>query len=98
MPKSQKLDKETVAELFDVLAEYKEFLATIPEGLGGEIVLDEGDDKAVVKNRLIAAAKETNIRLEFARTKEDTIRFRVLPANEPEPVKKTRKPREKTTE
>lgn len=95
MPKFQKLDQAKVAELFDVLSEYREFLATVPAGQGGEIVLEEGDNKTTIKNRLTAAAKEMKIRLEFARTKDDMIRFRVVPSDEPAPV---RKPRKKKTE
>jgi hypothetical protein len=86
-----KLDQATVAALFEkpepgkvaterarIREEYKGYLSQLAAGEGGELVLSEGEDKAAVRNRLNRAAKELNVQLEYKRTRDNVVRFRIV--------------------
>ncbi len=65
------------------LQEMKEFLSQIQPGEGGEIVLEEGDNRLTIKNRLKKAAEELGVELKFIR-KRKRIVFQVLEKQEGE--------------
>ncbi len=65
------------------LQEMINFLSQIKPGEGGEIVLEEGDNRLTIKNRLKRAAKELGVELKFIR-KRKRIVFQVLEKKEGE--------------
>jgi len=86
-----KLDQTTVAALFEkpqpgrvaaerarIREEYKSYLSQLAVGEGGELILSEGENKTTVRNRLTRAAKELNISLEYKRTRDNAVRFRIV--------------------
>jgi hypothetical protein len=58
-------------------SEYDAFLADYSAGDYGEAALEAGDNGLTVKNRLKAAAARRDVGLQFMRTGEDTLRFKV---------------------
>ncbi|NOZ28096.1 MAG: hypothetical protein GXP39_08595 [Chloroflexi bacterium] len=91
MVEFRKLDKETTAALFEkpkrskvaeerarIREEYKQYLSQLEVGEGGELVLGENEKKVTVRNRLNRAAKELGITLEYKRTRDPVVRFRVV--------------------
>ena len=82
---------------------YDSILADYEVGDYGEAVLDEGENRLTVRNRLKAAATRRGIGINFRRTSGDMIRFQIVehtngapkvtrkaaaPPPPPEPVKK----------
>lgn len=89
MAQFRKLTREEIAAIMEpqprsaraaerrrIIEEYKQFLSEIAPGEGGEIILEEGDKRQTIKNRLKRAAKDLGIELEFKR-KRGRIVFRV---------------------
>ena len=89
MPEVKKLSKEELKKLLRpkqpspetkerrrMVAEFKQFLSSLAPGEGGEIVLKEGENRQKIKNRLLRAAKEVGVELEFIR-KRGRIVFRI---------------------
>jgi hypothetical protein len=75
MPEFRKIEREEVDDLTRrpkatgertrVREQYRNFLADIAEGEGGEITLAEGDNRTTVKNRLKVAAKTLGKEITF---------------------------------
>jgi hypothetical protein len=57
---------------------YDSILADYEVGDYGEAVLDEGENRLTIRNRLKAAATRRGIGLNFRRTQGDLIRFQVV--------------------
>jgi hypothetical protein len=57
---------------------YDSILADYEVGEYGEAVLDEGENRLTVRNRMKAAATRRGIALDFRRTQGDLIRFKVV--------------------
>ncbi len=60
------------------LEEYRSYIANLSPGEGGELVLDEGEKKATIKNRLNHAARVDNKRVRYLRTPIDRVRFQMM--------------------
>jgi hypothetical protein len=60
--------------------QYNAFLSDYEVGEYGEALLDEGENRLTVRNRLKAAAGRRNIGIEFRRTQGDIIRFKIVGA------------------
>ena len=77
--------------------QYDAILGEYNEGEYGEAVLEPGENRLTVRNRLKAAARRRNVGIDFRRTKEDLLRFQVISAASaapeppaPAPAPKTR--------
>ena len=57
---------------------YDSILSDYEVGDYGEAVLDEGENRLTVRNRLKAAAGRRSVGVEFRRTNGDLIRFRII--------------------
>ncbi len=67
--------------------QYDSIIGEYSEGEYGEAVLEPGENRLTVRNRLKAAARRRNLAIDFRRTKEDLLRFQVVPPSAaPEPV------------
>ena len=66
--------------------QYDAILSDYAEGEYGEAVLEPGENRLTVRNRLKAAARRRNLAIDFRRTKEDLLRFQVVPPSTPEPA------------
>jgi hypothetical protein len=65
-------ERTLVAELYDsILADYE-------VGEYGEAVLDEGENRLTVRNRMKAAATRRGIDINFRRTTGDLLRFQII--------------------
>jgi hypothetical protein len=73
--------RKLIEELYDsIIGDYS-------EGDYGEAVLEPGENRLTVRNRLKAAARRRSLAIDFRRTKEDLLRFQVVaPSAAPEPV------------
>jgi hypothetical protein len=56
-------------------AEYDQFISDFDSGDYGEVLLEAGDHRLTVRNRLKAAAKRRGLGIVFRRTRGDAIRF-----------------------
>jgi hypothetical protein len=66
-----------------IIEAYKEKLQDAEPGYGGDVILEEGEDKRVVRQNLKVAADELNKSLEFRPIKDKTrIHFRLITAEE----------------
>ncbi len=72
MPSPRTIERRKAIERF------KEFLLTLAPGEGGEIKLEPNENRQLIKKRLLRAAEELNMELEFIR-KRKRIVFRVVP-------------------
>jgi hypothetical protein len=89
MPQIRKLAPEEVQTLENkgkgqrklVEEQYDAFLHDYEVGDYGEAMLDEGEKRLTVRNRLKAAAGRRNVEVEFRRTTGDLIRFRIIEHN-----------------
>ncbi len=62
-----------------IIEEYKEQLRDVQPGFGGDVNLDENEEKRTVRQNLKAAAQELNLALEFRPIKDRSrIHFRVI--------------------
>jgi hypothetical protein len=85
MPKVRKLTTDEVQRIENKgtgqrkLTEelYDNILSEYDVGNYGEAILDEGENRLTVRNRLKAAAGRRNIGIEFRRTTGDLIRFKI---------------------
>jgi hypothetical protein len=48
-----------------IIEEYKEIMRDLQPGYGGDVTLEDGEEKRVVRQNLIAAANELGINLSF---------------------------------
>src|SRR6266545_7228497 len=86
MPNFRKLDPEEVKAQVDkgkgqrkLIEElYDSILADYDVGDYGEAVLDEGENRLTVRNRMKAAATRRGIAINFRRTTGDIIRFQII--------------------
>ena len=62
------------------LPEYRDYLADLSSGEGGEITLEEGEKKATIKNRLRHAARLEDKNLRYLRASADRVRFQITDA------------------
>jgi hypothetical protein len=99
MPSVRKLSADEVWEIENkgkgqrkiIEEQYDAILSEYAEGEYGEAMLEPGENRLTGRNRLKAAARRRDLSIDFRRTKEDLLRFRVVasvPAIEPpaEPV------------
>jgi|GEM_PF-1340153 len=62
-----------------IIEQYKEQLSDVQPGFGGDVHLEESEDKRTVRQNLKTAAQELNLSLEFRPIKDKTrIHFRVI--------------------
>jgi hypothetical protein len=62
-----------------IIDAYKEQLGSVEPGFGGDVHLDDSEDKRTVRQNLKAAAQELNMALEFRPIKDkQKIHFRVI--------------------
>ena len=86
MPQVRKLDPEEVQEIQNkgkgqrkiVEEQYDAILSDYEVGEYGEAVLDEGENRLTVRNRMKAAATRRGISINFRRTQGDILRFQVV--------------------
>jgi len=85
MPVFRRLDADEVAAMrarrrasVD-LSEYSEFIRGLELGEGGEVTLNEMDQKRTVKRRLTRAARQMNKDVRYRRSESNIIRFEVRP-------------------
>lgn len=57
---------------------YDRYLAEFGEGDWGEAILDGNENRLTVRNRFKAAAKRRGVSLEFRRTSEQLLRFKIV--------------------
>jgi hypothetical protein len=95
MPMVRKLSVDEVRDIENkgkgqrklIEEEYDTIIGEYSEGDYGEAMLDAGENRLTVRNRLRAAARRRSLGLNFRRTKEDLLRFQVIPFEEaPKPV------------
>lgn len=71
--------------------QYDAILSDYAESDYGEAVLEPGENRLTVRNRLRAAARRRDLAIDFRRTKEDLLRFQVVAPAAPEvPAPKAR--------
>jgi len=101
MPNVRKLSADEVWTLENkgkgqrklVEEQYDAIISDYSAGDYGEAVLEPGENRLTVRNRLKAAARRRNLAIDFRRTKEDLLRFQIVaapPAPEPAAAPKTR--------
>jgi hypothetical protein len=86
MPQVRKLDPEEVKAYQDkgkgqrklVEEQYDAIFADYEVGEYGEAVLDEGENRLTVRNRMKAAASRRGIGINFRRTQGDLLRFQMV--------------------
>jgi hypothetical protein len=95
MPNVRKLNADEVRALENkgkgqrklVEEQYDAIIGDYSAGDYGEAVLEPGENRLTVRNRLKAAARRQNLAIDFRRTKEDLLRFQVVAAPAtPEPA------------
>lgn len=94
MPKFETLAEEEVKRYTSTnrqanLAPYIEYLAGLSDGDYGRIVLEEGDNKPTVKNRLNRATERLGIVIEYRRANKESVIFKVLQTPSSEPAEAT---------
>lgn len=57
---------------------YRSYLEPLAVGEGGELTPSEGETKTLVRGRLKRAAQELGITLEYKRSRDSIVRFRVV--------------------
>jgi hypothetical protein len=86
MPQVRKLTEAEVKALNNkgkgqrkiVEEEYDAILSQYEAGDYGEALLEPGENRLTVRNRLKAAAKRRDLAVDFRRTKDDLLRFQVV--------------------
>lgn len=89
MPQVRKLTEEEVKTLNNkgkgqrklVEEEYDAIISQYEVGDYGEALLEPGENRLTVRNRLKSAAKRRDLAVDFRRTKEDLLRFQVVAAS-----------------
>ena len=70
-------------ERLRLIEEYKGILSDTTPGFGGDVALEEGEDKRIVRQNLASAAEDLGIALDFRPIKDRTrIHFRVITVEE----------------
>jgi hypothetical protein len=90
MPVVRKLSQEEVHDIENkgkgqrklVEEEYDRYLSEYEPGDYGEAVLDGSENRLTVRNRFKAAARRRGVALEFRRTSDNLLRFKVVPAGD----------------
>lgn len=85
MPNFRKLTAEDLntthstisGERARVRDEYRSYLRGLKPGEGGELQLADNEKKITVKNRIKRAAAELTLDIEFKRSGDDLVRFRI---------------------
>ncbi|HYN89222.1 MAG TPA: hypothetical protein VER55_11855 [Ardenticatenaceae bacterium] len=86
MPGFQKLSREDIEAMTPgkarspraaVRDEYQGFLREIEPGEGGQVTIQEGENRTTIRNRIKSAAKALDQKVTFMRTRGDILRFRV---------------------
>lgn len=99
MPNVRKLTAEEVWSLENkgkgqrklIEEQYDSIIGEYSAGDYGEAMLEPGENRLTVRNRLKAAARRRNLSIDFRRTKEDLLRFQVVAPAAPEvPAPKAR--------
>lgn len=88
MPSMRKLSADEVREIENkgkgqrklIEEQYDAFLSDYAAGDYGEAMLEPGENRLTVRNRLKAAARRRSLAIDFRRTKEDLLRFQVVTA------------------
>jgi hypothetical protein len=86
MPQVRKLDPSEIKAYQDkgkgtrklVEEQYDAILADYEVGEYGEALLDEGENRLTVRNRMKAAATRRGIGINFRRTTDDLLRFQII--------------------
>ncbi len=86
MPQVRKLAPEEVQDIQNkgkgqrklVEEQYDAILSDYAVGEYGEAMLDEGENRLTIRNRMKAAAGRRNIGIDFKRTSGDILRFKIL--------------------
>jgi hypothetical protein len=94
MPNFRKLEPEEVKAYQDkgkgerklIEEQYDAILGDYQIGDYGEGVLDNGEKRLTVRNRLKAAAGRRDVDIHFRRTTGDVLRFQIIAKSEPAPV------------
>jgi hypothetical protein len=94
MPNFRKLEPEEVQAYQDkgkgqrklIEEEYDAILGEYAIGDYGEGMLDNGEKRLTVRNRLKAAAGRRDVDILFRRTNGDILRFQIIAKSEPVPV------------
>lgn len=85
MPNFKKLSAEDLSTTHSTISgerarvrdEYCGYLRGLKPGEGGELQLADNEKKITVKNRIKRAATELSLDIEFKRSGEDLVRFRL---------------------
>ena len=85
MPRVRKMSIEEAREIGNkgkgkrklAKEEYDQFIADFGSGDYGEVLLEAGDHRLTVRNRLKAAAKRRGLGIIFRRTRGGAIRFKI---------------------
>ena len=94
MPNFRKLEPEEVQAIQNkgkglrklIEEQYDAILAEYSIGDYGEATLEPDENRLTVRNRMKAAARRRNLAIDFRRTKEDILRFQIVPAEEAAPA------------
>lgn len=89
MPQMRKLSPEEVNAIENkglgtrklTEKQYDSIIAEYEPGEYGEAMLDEGENRLTVRNRLKAAASRRDLKIDFRRTSGDLIRFQINQAS-----------------
>ncbi len=89
MPNVRKLSYEEVRAIENkgkgqrklIEEQYDAILNEYALGEYGEAMLEPGENRLTVRNRLKAAARRRNLSIDFRRTKEDLLRFQIVAAS-----------------
>lgn len=89
MPQVRKLSDDEVRDIENkgkgqrklVEEEYDRYLAEYAVGDYGEADLGPDENRLTVRNRFKAAARRRGVALEFRRTSENLLRFKIVPAS-----------------
>src|SRR5829696_1717922 len=92
MPQVRKLDPSEIQTIENkgkgtrkiTELQYDSILADYEVGEYGEAVLDEGENRLTVRNRLKASATRRSVGINFRRTSGDMIRFQIVEASKGE--------------
>jgi hypothetical protein len=94
MPDFRKLAPEEVQSIENkgkgvrklIEEQYDAILAEYSVGDYGEAILDPDENRLTVRNRMKAAARRRSLGIDFRRTKDDILRFQIIPAEQAAPA------------
>jgi hypothetical protein len=102
VPTITKLNPDAVATLQGVserqriAARYDALLADFAANEWGDVLLEDGDDRAVVSRRLKAAAARRGLALRFRQRRDDRLRFQLIAPPKRAPAPPQAAPQERT--